>query len=158
MPPPRLLIRLSDRIPLVRINPASFRLFFGGVWLLCLLFPYFVSEFIWRTYQDEIEEVILPDVPNAVPDENPDPERLVIWVLKDGITVIGGRECSDEDIRSVLLVESRLTRDQEGIADRTVMVKADERTPFKHVMKIINWCREPNIGISRLSFGIRPAP
>lgn len=108
------------------------------------------------TRQDDIEMLRLPDIKHSQPDENPDPERLVINILANGTYIISGRECSEEDVRSALLVEARLSRNQEGISDRTVLVKADERTPFKFIRKLIMLCVQRNIRIWRISFGIRP--
>ena len=48
---------------------------------LLITFFMVVSEI---TRQDDIEDIKLPLVMAAIPDDNPDPDRLVINVLKDG--------------------------------------------------------------------------
>jgi biopolymer transport protein ExbD len=108
------------------------------------------------TRQDEFEDLRLPDVRAAKLDENPDPERLVINILDDGRTVIGGRERTDKEIFDALAVEARLSRDSVGISDRFVLVKADERTPFRFIRKIMAMCVDSKVRIWRLSFGTKP--
>jgi len=108
------------------------------------------------TRQDDIEAIKLPDIRYAKPDENPEPERLVINVLKEGKFIVSGNICDDDEIKRLLLREARLTRNQEGISERTVLVKADERVPFKHIKHLIMLCVQRNIKIYRISFGIKP--
>ncbi len=144
-----MLKNASGRVMLTKLNMTPM---IDCVFLLNLFFMT-VTEL---TRQDEIEAVMLPDVKHSQPDENPDPERLVINILRDGTFIISGRECSEEDVRGALLVESRLSRNQEGISDRTILVKADERTPFKFIRKFMMLCVQRNIRIWRMSFGIRP--
>ncbi|HPD17610.1 MAG TPA: biopolymer transporter ExbD [Planctomycetota bacterium] len=139
----------SRRIMLTKLNMTPM---IDCVFLLNLFFMT-VTEL---TRQDDIEAILLPDIKQAIPDENPDPERLVINVLKDGTMIIGGNECSDQQVEDALLVESRLTRNAEGISDRTVLVKADERTPFKHIRRLMTMCVKRNIRIWRISFGVKP--
>jgi biopolymer transport protein ExbD len=108
------------------------------------------------TRQDQIEDVSLPTVKASKPDDNPDPQRLVINVLKDGKVYIGGSARSDRWLYDALAVEARISRTQAGISDRTVLVKADERTPFKYIRKLIALCVDKNIRIWRISFGTAP--
>lgn len=139
----------SRRIMLTKLNMTPM---IDCVFLLNLFFMT-VTEL---TRQDDIEALRLPDIRHSQPDENPDPERLVINILSDGTFIIGGNECSEEDVRSALLVEARLSRNSEGISDRTVLVKADERTPFRYIRRLMMLCVQRNIRIWRISFGIRP--
>ncbi|MBM4033555.1 MAG: hypothetical protein FJ291_17470 [Planctomycetes bacterium] len=153
-----MLIRVSNRIPLARINPASLRLFVPAICVLSLLVGYMVVCFPDRPRRDDndIEMVRLPDADFAVPDDNPDPERLVINVLKDGTMVVSQNVCTDQEVQKLLLLEARLSRNEDGTCEVQLLIRADYRTPFRHVMKIINWCRDPKVGIYRLSFGTRP--
>jgi biopolymer transport protein ExbD len=109
------------------------------------------------TRQDEIEDIRLPDVTASKPDDNPDPNRLVINVAKDGTFYVGGHPRSDKWIYHALEVEARLSRDlRTNVSDRVVLIKADKRVPFKHIRKIIGWCVQKEIGIWRLAFGTLP--
>jgi len=108
------------------------------------------------TRQDEIENLLLPDIQNAKADDNPEPDRLVINVKKDGVIIVSGNELTDDQVTDALIRESRLTRTREGISDRTVLIKADKRTPFKFIRKLMFMCVQRNIKIWRVSFGIEP--
>ena len=109
------------------------------------------------TRQDEIEDIHLPDVRASKPDDNPDPNRLVINIAKSGFIYVGGSKRSDKWVYDALAVEARLSRDMRTkISDRVVLIKADERAEFKHIRKIIGWCVQREIGIWRLAFGTLP--
>ena len=153
-----MLIRLSNRVPLARLNPASFRFYVLAMCVFWLLFWYLAETVQLARDQTEADTILVPYARSALPDENPDPERLVIHVLKEGKVLISDHECTDEDLKDVLLIEARVTREEDAFSARRVMIRADERTPFKHVMKIINWCRDPKVRIYRLSFGTRAEP
>ena len=106
---------------------------------------------------DEIADLQLPSLVAARPDENPDPNRLVINVLKDGRIVVSGEARSDKWLFDALTTESRLHRDPAtGICDRPILVRADIRTPFKNVRKLIMLCVDKNIKIWRMAFGTLP--
>ncbi len=144
-----MLRKASERVMLTKLNMTPM---IDCVFLLNLFFMT-VTEL---TRQDDIEAITLPDIKNAKADDNPDPKRLVINVMKDGRMIISGNVCSRAEVESALLVEARLTRNEEGISDRTVLVKADAETPFKHIREIMMMCVKRNIRIWRISFGIKP--
>ncbi|MFW6107241.1 MAG: ExbD/TolR family protein [bacterium] len=109
------------------------------------------------TRQDEIEDLELPDVKADKVDENPDPERLVINVLADGTYIIAGREVGEKDVFDALAVEARLSRKKgTEVSNRTVLVKADKRTPYRFIERIMQMCTHNKIRIWRLAFGTRP--
>jgi len=141
--------KASERILLTKLNMTPM---IDCVFLLNLFFMT-VTEL---TRQDDIEDLLLPDVRQAQADENPDPERLVINVLKDGVMIISGTPRSRAEVEEALRIEARLTRDREGISNRTVLVKADERTPYKFIRELMMMCVKRDIKIWRLSFGIKP--
>jgi len=120
---------------------------------LLLLFFMLVTD---MARQDDIEDMQLPDVKAARPDENPDPMRLIINITKDGSYYIGGARRSEQEVMDALAVEARQTRDQAGISDRIVLVKADRRARFEYIKKLIIMCVDKNIRIWRLAFGTLP--
>jgi biopolymer transport protein ExbD len=113
------------------------------------------------TRQDDIEDVRLPDVKAAAPDSNPDPDRLVINVLKDGRLIVRGYEYSYEELEAELMKEAQRERALSGASDalptnRLVLIKADRRVRFEHIRYIMALCVEKHIGIWRMSFGTLP--
>jgi len=109
------------------------------------------------TRQDDIEDLELPDIKASKPDDNPDPERLVLNILKNGTVYVGGAALSDRELEDILWREAKRTRDEHGISDRVVLVKADRRVEFKHIRKVIMFCVKKNIKIWRLAFGTLPS-
>jgi len=144
---------LIDPNKRVRITQMNMTPMIDCVFLLNLFFMT-VTEI---TRQDMLEDVILPDIKASRPDENPEPQRLVLNVLKDGRIFVGGAARSDQWLYDALAIEARLSRNSTGISDRTVLVKVDERAPFKYVRKLIGICVDKNIRIWRISFGTRPS-
>ena len=121
---------------------------------LLITFFMLVSEI---TRQDEIEDLKLPDVTAAKPDDNPDPNRLVINIVKNGTIIIGGSQRSDKWVYDALAVEARISRDlKTKVSDRVVLIKADQEAEFKHIRKIMGWCVQKEVGIWRLAFGTLP--
>jgi len=111
--------------------------------------------------QDDIEDIKLPDVKAAKPDDNPDPKRLVInmkWEREPkGVSFwFGGGERTEQDVRDALAVEARMSRDPAGISDRVVLVKADKRVKFEYIKRLMMMCVDKNIRIWRLAFGTLP--
>ncbi len=144
-----MLKNASRRIMLTKLNMTPM---IDCVFLLNLFFMT-VTEI---TRQDEIENLLLPDIENAKADDKPDPERLVINIKKDGVMIISGSERTDDEVIDALITESRLTQTREGVSDRTVLIKADKRTEFRFIRKLMFWCVQRNIKIWRVSFGIEP--
>jgi len=106
---------------------------------------------------DAIAEINLPPVLAARPDENPDPNRLVINIDKDGHYIIGGERRSTQWVRDALATEARLHRDPKtGICDRPVLVRADERAEFKAARELITLCVDKHIKIWRMAFATYP--
>ena len=100
--------------------------------------------------------LILPYARSSVPDDNPDPDRLVMCVDHSGTVFIGRAPRSDRWVLDTLAVEARLSRDMETkVNDCVVFIKADERVEWRHVQKILDWCRQDDIAIHRITFGAR---
>jgi len=109
------------------------------------------------TRQDDIADLELPDVEVAMPDDKPDPERLVINIKKDGSVWYSGAQHTDQELLKTLEIEARLSREAgTGVSDRLILVRADARCPFKHIKKLMRFCTMKRIGIWRLAFGIKP--
>ncbi len=114
------------------------------------------------TRQDDIADLELPDIASAIPDDNPDPERLILSILRDGRVYVSGRHYDlsnpkdATEIKNMLWTEARLTRTATGAANRVVLVRADRRTKFKHIRQLMMMCVDPDVGIWRLAFGTLP--
>jgi len=138
----------------------SLPLFYAELCMAIFLF-WLAIAFVEFPRQNEFErsDFQLPYAPPRFVVENPDCQRLVLVVLRDGTMYISGRPQSDAEVRQCIEIEARLSREHgTGLSNRLVLIAADQRTPFQHVRKIINWCRDPDIRIWRLAFAGREIP
>lgn len=99
---------------------------------------------------DENVELKLPQIPSAVPDKNPELERLVINIDKRGDYVVGGKSITLKELRKILKVEKAI-RAKEG---PPILIRADENIEFKKAHIIIYLAGLEKI--RKLSFGAAP--
>jgi biopolymer transport protein ExbD len=111
---------------------------------LLLTFFMVVSE-LSRQY--DALEVRLPKVRAST---NIPPETHIIKLTSDGTLYWAGERLAVEELRTKL----RWLRMEEP--DAAVVVKADERTPFKHIREVLKVCADRRVKIWRLAFGALP--
>ncbi|MCS7064067.1 MAG: biopolymer transporter ExbD [Methylacidiphilales bacterium] len=80
--------------------------------------------------------------------EGKEPKRLpgevIVNIHQDGKIVLNRRELSLSELREILLGVYRQYPDQ------TVIIRADENTPYKHVVSVIDLCQ--GIGLWNIAF------
>lgn len=126
--------------------------------LFLILFLYALGEIAKKPQMrmDEPPGLSLPSVAGGQLDTLRDTSRLIVCITRDGTLFVAGEERSDRWVRDALAIEARLSRSFDtDWSDRVVMIRADERAAFRHVRKILDWCREEEIRIWRLEFGVR---
>lgn len=103
-------------------------------------------------------KVILPLTAYAAEDVNPTPDRLIINIEQDGTYNVGGVPRTLADLRSVIALEAKLTRDPNNpaIANRTTLVRVDRYAPFRYAQDVMNLCTQ--YGIWRISFAGKLRP
>ena len=123
---------------------------------LLITFFMVVSEF---TRQDDIEELRLPSVTQVSPEEEPTAPPIIVNITRDGTIYVSGEEVTEQGLRGRLLAHLRTVRQAGGDGSPPLRVRADERTPFRHIRSILAMCTEARIGIWQVSFGARePEP
>ncbi|MBM4034217.1 MAG: biopolymer transporter ExbD [Planctomycetes bacterium] len=135
-----MLIQLGKRVMTTRLNLTPMI----DCTFLLLTFFMVVSEL---TRQYDALEVQLPRVKasTTIP-----PETHIIKLTSDGTLYWAGERLAVEDLRRKL----RWLRETEP--DASVVVKADERTPFKHIREVFKACADRRVRIWRLAFGALP--
>jgi hypothetical protein len=136
-----------------RSRPWAFWAALADVFAL-IVFHLVVDVSPWGGRPHERLGLRVPVVEVAALDTYRDPARLAINILADGTVLVCDERRSDAWCRTCLAVEARISRGQDGYADREILIRADRRTPWRHVRKIIRWCREPDIRIWRLRFAV----
>ncbi len=75
------------------------------------------------------------------------PERKVIRVYRDGRIEMDGEAMTREQLGA------QLARLHGGYADLGVLIRGDERTPYRYVAKVLNTCRQA--GVHDLNLSVR---
>ena len=141
------------RLRVARLAPLA--LAHDALWIaLCCM----VCRTLWlqQGWWPESHGLRLPRVRSGCIDCKPDSCSLVINIFGDGTIVVGGLARSDRWLRDALAIEARLYRSPDGSSDGLVIIRADERVPFRYVRKIMDYCREPANNLWRLQFCVRP--
>jgi len=149
------------RLRLARITPTVRSSFVVLLPLVTLLFSccyIYIVDLSARTRGDYIADFVLPYARSATPDDSPDTSRLEICIPRDGSLRLAGDPATDLEIKDALAIESRLSRDgtPENFSNRLLCFRADERVPFKHVLKVMRWCSSNEVRIWRVRFWTRP--
>jgi biopolymer transport protein ExbD len=107
--------------------------------------------------QQDLAELTLPVANEAVQDEMME-GRLIVNVLRDGRIEIKRTEYpSLEDplavnvLRNYLAVEvQKGTFEEGGFSEKPLLIRADKKTEFKHLQKIMRICGETGIQIYKI--------
>ena len=111
---------------------------------LLITFFMVVSEI---SRQDQIE--IRP--PQTHKNEALEPRCLIITILHDGTTYVGGQQVGVAELESILVVERRLA------PTLRVLIRADRRTHFRHIRAILDICTKRHVAIPNVAFFTHPA-
>jgi biopolymer transport protein ExbD len=95
------------------------------------------------TDTDPDQRIQLPSSVLAKPPDTVLNIPLTIQLTKDGKVVIGGEECTIDDVKSKLTSEKQFLEYQEkSAADATVIVRADKVAKTGLVQKLVEVCQE----------------
>ena len=102
-----------------------------------LLLCFFVTSQIFAQWETEID-VTLPtaesgEIPQRLPGE------VIVNVLPDGRAVVNGQELDDAALRGMM---DRLV---ELFPGQPVLLRADKATPYEHVVRVLDLCRQADI-------------
>ncbi|HNS80312.1 MAG TPA: biopolymer transporter ExbD [Kiritimatiellia bacterium] len=102
-----------------------------------LLLCFFITSQVFSQWETEID-IALPtaktgEVPQRLPGE------LIINILADGRTVISGQEQPEDRLGPLL---KRLSGFFPG---QPIIIRADQKTPYQHVIRVLDLCRQADI-------------
>jgi biopolymer transport protein ExbD len=114
--------------------------------LIDMVFLLLIFFLVATTFaQDERDQrVSLPVTSSPKPLSAP-PRQVIINILADGSTKVGAKDYSREELAKLL---ERVARDD---PDRTILIRADERSLHKYFAGVASLCR--NVGISEVKIG-----
>ena len=98
--------------------------------------------------QKELEQLILPKASEAKKDEGEEiKKRLIININKDGEIKIRRQDYDITKLQRALYEFAELHRDEAGLCDEPVLVRADYHCDFEHVQAVMKECANQNIKI-----------
>ena len=114
-----------------------------------LLLCFFVSSQLFAQWETEVG-ITLPtaesgDAPQRAPGE------IILNIFEDGAVVVNSRAFDNAELLGLL------TRVVELFPGNPVLIRADERTDYEHIMRVLDLCRQCDI--QNVSFATsRPTP
>ena len=105
--------------------------------IMFLLLCFFIAAQIYAQWESEIDIKL----PTAATGEIPDrlPAEIIINVRQDGVTVVNQRQLKQEGLSDLL---TRIVAIYPG---QPVLIRADKRTAYEHVIGILDLCRQVDI-------------
>ena len=102
--------------------------------IMFLLLCFFIAAQIYAQWESEIDIKL----PTAATGEIPDrlPAEIIINVRQDGVTVVNQRQLKQEGLSDLL---TRIVAIYPG---QPVLIRADKRTAYEHVIGILDLCRQ----------------
>jgi biopolymer transport protein ExbD len=101
-----------------------------------LLF-FFVSSQIFAQWETEIPIQVPTAKTSAIPQRLPG--EIIINVDAQGRTIVNARELTETDLLAML------RRLGENFPGQPVVLRADQATPYRHVIRVLDVCRQVDI-------------
>ena len=79
-----------------------------------------------------------------------EPGEIIVNVLKDGTITVHGESYTDKNLLALL------TSLKEIWPGRPVLIRADKKTTYDNVVRVLDLCRQADIW--NISFAVQPAP
>lgn len=105
--------------------------------IVFLLLSFFVASQLFAQWETEID-ISLPTAVTARSSQRM-PGEIILNVFADGRVVVNGRQLDDEQLGSVLTRLSGLFPGQ------PVLIRADRKTEYEHVIRVLDLCRRADV-------------
>lgn len=105
--------------------------------IVFLLLCFFVTSQLFSQWESEIDI----SLPTAVSSRNTQrmPGEIILNVFGDGRVVVNGRSLADDELASVLKRLAGLFPGQ------PVLIRADRKTDYEHIVRVLDVCRRADI-------------
>lgn len=84
-------------------------------------------------------------VENGQPDDVPEPDRLLINILKDGKVQINAVDYSEKALNDILHAHYVMSKGAAGETEKPIMIRADRRTKYKDVQVVMKMCMDQKL-------------
>jgi biopolymer transport protein ExbD len=115
--------------------------------LLDMVFLLLIFFLVATSFAQEERDhsVKLPSTSSPKPLSAP-PRQVIINILADGTTKVGGRAYPAEKLTALL------RRVAQNEPNRTVLIRADERSVHKHFARVVRQCRDAGIAEAKIGY------
>lgn len=105
--------------------------------VMFILLAFFVASQIFARWEKEIDI----QLPTSVSSENPSrlPGEIIVNISKSGSMIVNEKELSEADLAALL---ERIVAIFPG---QPILIRADRRTPYQHVVSVLDLCRQADI-------------
>lgn len=105
--------------------------------VLSVLLIFFVTTYSFARYETEMD-VTVPTAKSASESKRM-PGEIIINVKKDGQVVLHRREITIPELQTILM------KIAQNFPDQPVILRADEATPYKSVINVLDACRQADV-------------
>lgn len=105
--------------------------------VLSTLLIFFVTTYSFAFHEREMD-VTVPTAKSSAESRRM-PGEIIINIKKDGKVVLNRRETTIEELQSILMKIAK------NFPDQPVILRADEATPYKSVINVLDACRQADV-------------
>jgi len=107
--------------------------------------------------QADLEQMELPEASEAMPDDQPEENRMVINVTEEGDIKIRGKVYGSKKLKQWLKREASIARDPKDkrLSTRALLIRADKDAEFKYLQHIMQECVQPGVGIWKIEIAAK---
>jgi len=114
--------------------------------VLSVLLIFFITTYSFARFEQDMD-VTVPTAKSASESRRL-PGEIIINVRKDGQVVLHRREITVPELQTILMKVAR------NFPDQPVILRADEATPYKDVIAVLDACRQADVW--NVSFATQP--
>ncbi len=105
--------------------------------VLSVLLIFFVTTYSFARYEKEMD-VTVPTAKSSS-DSRRMPGEIIINIRKDGQVVLNRRETAIPELQTILMKIAK------NFPDQPIILRADEATPYKSVIAVLDACRQADV-------------
>ena len=105
--------------------------------VLSVLLIFFVTTYSFARYETEMD-VTVPTAKSSA-ESRRTPGEIIINIKKDGQVVLHRREITIPELQTILMKVAK------NFPDQPVILRADEDTPYKAVIAVLDACRQADV-------------
>ena len=113
--------------------------------IVFLLLCFFVTTSVFSQWEYQMDITLPKAEQSTAPDRSRMPSEMIINVASDGKISVNGRNLSASELKKNLALLVSAVQEGSGIQP-IVILRADAKTSYENVMKIIDICKENGIG------------